>query len=297
MHSLFGGFLLRRSCGHGACAPHPSDVPSTGRRRVPRGHLIRCLFAVLARGDAARKDVLHRMHVRLLRVAAGYTGEHGLHTPVVRMRVSALSALPARVRGVYRNLRAAGGGCLVLKLAPELAPGRVEDASVQARLGAAAWAAGRGAHGLHLQVFERGEQLLRALKMIYPSATLIGASVLHANGWTTQIPRELHVAVEARPSYSELNGVRLHPRPLEWFRTVQSARGFDTNESSHRGLRALDPAWALADMRCDGGDWVPEEDDLDLPDDGEERVGQALALLIGEDLRERPVRRRKPERG
>ena len=59
-----------------------------------------------------------------------------------------------------------------------------------------------------------------ALLMLYPSAVLIGESVLHAAGWTTQIPSTLQVAVEktsARRSYKQLDGFTLHPRPLSWF--------------------------------------------------------------------------------
>ena len=115
---------------------------------------------------------------------------------------------------------------------------------------------------------------VKALVMKYPSATLCGASVLHGAGWTTQIPSSLHVAVEARSSYVKLDGVTLFPRPVSWFRFMQAQGGWvdaaATNAPDHiatYGLRALAPAWALADLYADtsGQAWHPDEDDLDVP--------------------------------
>lgn len=108
-----------------------------------------------------------------------------------------------------------------------------------------------------------------ALLMLYPSAVLIGESVLHAAGWTTQIPSTLQVAVEktsARRSYKQLDGFTLHPRPLSWFahahaqvRSPQKA-GFNTY-----GLPTLSPKFALADLYATPGAWHPDADDLDIP--------------------------------
>lgn len=53
------------------------------------------------------------------------------------------------------------------------------------------------------------EQTLAAVLHLYPSATLCGATVLHRNGWTTQIPRSIQVAIEERPSLVQLHGVDL----------------------------------------------------------------------------------------
>lgn len=138
--------------------------------------------------------------------------------------------------------------------------------------------------GLYLRRFEsqmeRGEQLQRALRMLYPSATLMGATVLHAAGWTTQIPARLQVAVEARPSYTALAGIDLHPRSVEWFRLVHGAGGFEApNSESARGLRALKPAWALADLQGRDGVWQPDEDDLDLPEGAQDEITEASRLL------------------
>lgn len=115
---------------------------------------------------------------------------------------------------------------------------------------------------------------VNALVMKYPSATLCGASVLHGAGWTTQIPSTLHVAIEARSSYAKIGGVTLFPRPVAWFRFMQNQRAWADSggnqveaETNSYALRALAPAWALADLYADqsGGAWQPDEDDLDLP--------------------------------
>jgi len=54
-----------------------------------------------------------------------------------------------------------------------------------------------------------------ALEFEYPSAILIGESVLHAAGWITQIPAQLSVAVLRRRSYADLfaDAAAWHPDP------------------------------------------------------------------------------------
>ena len=113
-----------------------------------------------------------------------------------------------------------------------------------------------------------------ALLMKYPSATLCGASVLHNAGWTTQIPSTLHVAVEARASYAKLVGVTLHPCRRSWFQFMQQQGAFAVSGDAAAadamatyGLRALAPAWALADLYADksASSWKPDASDLDLP--------------------------------
>ena len=109
-----------------------------------------------------------------------------------------------------------------------------------------------------------------ALVMEYPSAVLIGESVLHAAGWITQVPAALQVAIEktsARRSYKHFFGFELHPKPLLWFEQMHkqilhpSKAGF-----SSYGLRTLAPAIALADLYATVGAWHPDPDDLHLPD-------------------------------
>lgn len=115
---------------------------------------------------------------------------------------------------------------------------------------------------------------VKALLMKYPSATLCGASILHSAGWTTQIPSTLHVAVEARSSYVQIDGATLFPRPVSWFQFMQAQVAWVGTADTHApgnistyGLRALAPAWALADLYADksGHAWYPDEDDLDVP--------------------------------
>lgn len=122
---------------------------------------------------------------------------------------------------------------------------------------------------------------VKALVMLYPSATLCGVSVLHAAGWTTQIPSSLHVAIEAQPSYAQINGVVMWPRPVSWFQAMKAVGAWYDEDGAADdmptyGLRALQPAWALADLYADaeaggadttgrGRPWAPDEDDLDIP--------------------------------
>lgn len=129
---------------------------------------------------------------------------------------------------------------------------------------------------------------VKALMMKYPSATLCGASVLHSAGWITQIPSSLHVAVEARGSYAKIEGTTLFPRPVAWFRFMQTHRAWaafagkgTSQEIASYGLRALSPAWALADLYADksGRGWQPDEDDLDVPKEAMDGVRRACAAM------------------
>lgn len=119
---------------------------------------------------------------------------------------------------------------------------------------------------------EPGQQIAAAVCHLYPGAALCGASVLHRNGWTTQIPHTLHIAVPTRPSLTQLHGVILFERPHQWFTDIYKNKGFEpalTNESLRdpfSRLRILKPAWALEDLRHAQDGWIPDEDDLDLPE-------------------------------
>ena len=111
---------------------------------------------------------------------------------------------------------------------------------------------------------------LTAILYEYPSAILIGESILHSAGWITQIPSELTIAVESRRSYSRLNGVALSGRTLSWYRAMNGVGAIHkngTNDINAYGLRFIDPAWALADMYLSEESWHPDPDDLDIPDD------------------------------
>jgi hypothetical protein len=110
------------------------------------------------------------------------------------------------------------------------------------------------------------EHRIVALLMAYPSALLMGESVLHAAGWITQIPAEIQVAVEKRLSYRRIHGFVINPRTIQWFVTAQIIAP-DKAKFATYGLRSLTPAYALMDLYCSEGAWHPEINDLDLPDD------------------------------
>jgi hypothetical protein len=107
---------------------------------------------------------------------------------------------------------------------------------------------------------------VEALLFEYPSATLIGESVLHAAGWITQIPARITVAVLRRPTYVSFKGFEIRGRPLAWFKTVHAAVNAPDNQRVY-GMRALPPAFALADLYADPKGWHPDPDDLDIPPD------------------------------
>ncbi|MGH9622881.1 MAG: hypothetical protein ACRD4G_00910 [Bryobacteraceae bacterium] len=123
---------------------------------------------------------------------------------------------------------------------------------------------------------------IEALLYEYPSAILVGESVLHVAGWITQIPGQLAVAVLSRPTYVSFRGFDIRGRPLSWFNAVHadvSARGND----GVYGMRALPPALALVDLYGDPQAWHPDPDDLDVPPD------QAREVLSGSERLRIPV--------
>lgn len=106
---------------------------------------------------------------------------------------------------------------------------------------------------------------IEALLSKYPSAIAMGPSVLHAQGWITQIPQRIHVAVLTRPSLTSLDGFEIHRRPRAWFVKAAAARAADSPELY--GLKAVPPLFALRDMYASPECWHPDADDLDLPTD------------------------------
>lgn len=110
------------------------------------------------------------------------------------------------------------------------------------------------------------ELRVQALLFEYPSATLIGESVLHAAGWITQIPARLTVAVLRRATYVSFRGFEVRGRPLTWFKAVHDVINAPANERVY-GMRALPPAFALVDLYADPKGWHPDPDDLDIPAD------------------------------
>jgi hypothetical protein len=117
-----------------------------------------------------------------------------------------------------------------------------------------------------------------ALRFEYPSAILMGESVLHEAGWITQIPAQLSVAVLSRPSYVSLHGFEIHGRPLSWFKKIHPFVDSDAQQRIY-ALRALPPAVALADLYAAAGAWHPDPDDLDIPPEAHDAVTTAFELL------------------
>ena len=114
------------------------------------------------------------------------------------------------------------------------------------------------------------EMKLSAILRKYPTAVLIGESVLHNAEWTTQIPRMMSVAVLSKPSFTQIDGVCLYPRPKRWYKKFQNFRltPEDADFTTH-GLPAISPEYALLDLYQDKSPatWKPDVDDLDLDDE------------------------------
>jgi hypothetical protein len=117
-----------------------------------------------------------------------------------------------------------------------------------------------------------------ALRMAYPSAVLVGASVLHAAGWTTQIPSRMTVAVHTRPTLMALDAFDLSGRKRTWYAAAHPDLTTDKDFSTY-GLRALSPAFALADLHAQPKSWRPDPDDLDLEDADWDEVRRAFGTL------------------
>jgi len=122
------------------------------------------------------------------------------------------------------------------------------------------------------QQWSRDDQTACAILTLYPAAIVSGASVLHAHGWTTQIPRSIHVSVPRATRSVQLFDVTLTQRPMSWFRLVHehSAWALDLDSIIATGnpwdrLRKLSPAWALVDLLRHTDGWQPDPDDLDIP--------------------------------
>ena len=103
--------------------------------------------------------------------------------------------------------------------------------------------------------------LVEAIATLFPSAVVVGASVLHEAGWITQIPRQLDVAVLRRRTFPAVEGVVLHPRNIFWYRLVHGR----LEHTEGQGIPRLDPAFALADALKYRDGWVPEPDDVEFP--------------------------------
>lgn len=116
--------------------------------------------------------------------------------------------------------------------------------------------------------------LYSAIKRLYPSAVLGGEQVLHDHGWTTQIPQYLSIYVATRRDYTEIHGVQLLPRNVDWYHRVH-------NYIDRSGdLPTLKAEMVIADMwKNPEGQWVPDPDDLYLDKEDAEKIQVAARLL------------------
>lgn len=124
----------------------------------------------------------------------------------------------------------------------------------------------------------------QALLYTYPSATVVGASVLASAGWVTQIPRETQIAVLAPARRARIDGFDVSARTRRWFeRTHAFCR------PGEQGLRELTPAMALADAYARADTWHPDPDDLEIPTEELPELVSAFGALgaaMPEHLRE-----------
>lgn len=132
----------------------------------------------------------------------------------------------------------------------------------------------------------RDDMLARAILTVYPSAVVGGASVLHAHGWTTQIPRSLHIRVGPGSRSVKFHAVEISNRSLHWYRVLQENResAFDcaVGAGPWSFIRKLSPAWALVDLFKHGqscGEWIPDPDDLDIPQSCWGQIEEAACAL------------------
>jgi hypothetical protein len=113
---------------------------------------------------------------------------------------------------------------------------------------------------------------LDALAYLLPGSRIIGASALHAAGWTTQFPRSLEIAAPPRRSFPTIPDVEISKRPRDWF-SGPGRRIFRMG-----AIPILDPATALADAWVSGS-WRPDPDELEWDEVDVEALRRAFADL------------------
>lgn len=117
------------------------------------------------------------------------------------------------------------------------------------------------------------DRRLEVVQALYPEAIVIGLNVLHHYGWITQRPYTFDVAVDgARRSLCKIDGVELRPRSRDWFAEQHFNNAILTGDESPFGIDSITPRAALDDIRDMQDIWVPDPDDLFIPQDEEEGV-------------------------
>ncbi len=119
-----------------------------------------------------------------------------------------------------------------------------------------------------------------ALLMAMPSAVLIGIEALRRAGWTTQVTRRPSVAVKAGHAVFKTEHFEVVTRAPRWFdRTARGIAG-----DAREGLRALRPAWALADQLKEegwGGGLSPDDVEWSEVSRADERDWRAACKALG----------------
>lgn len=143
-------------------------------------------------------------------------------------------------------------------------------------------------------------QVEAAARLAIPSAIAIGPSALHWHHATSQRSHLLTVSWlknRRRPYMPAVHDVIAVPRSIEWYRAIA---GHITPGPG--GIPVLDAAYAIADMRMNGGEGdipVLEEGDIDLDDADldEADIEDAIAHFRENGIEERrPVERHQEPR-
>jgi hypothetical protein len=108
---------------------------------------------------------------------------------------------------------------------------------------------------------------LEAVKRLYPSAVVVGPACLHAHGWTTQIPQVTDVAVLDRRSVKPIDGLNVVTRSQAWYAMLAEKKQLLTRGASPFPIESVKPQFALEDAQRHQDVWIPDADDLDIPDD------------------------------
>ena len=115
------------------------------------------------------------------------------------------------------------------------------------------------------------EHFMAAIQMLFPDAVMSGASVIHASGWTTQIPQSIEFNILSRRSIPHVDGAQFHLRTKDWFFVCQ-------NQILKDGFAKLKPEIALADS-WKSGSWRPDVDDLDFDQINTHKLKKAFVLM------------------
>ena len=130
--------------------------------------------------------------------------------------------------------------------------------------------------GMHFNLLRNpdaeSERCMEAVAYLFPGAVLGGASVLHGEGWITQIPRKAEVMVPKRASLPRLHDISLHMRQAEWFALAKR------NILRPGPVPALAPAFALADCWT-SGHWRADPDDIEWDMVPADRLEKAFSLF------------------